>query len=123
VRLKGSANGGHFHLETYVVALSCRGRRFCPSREKKKQQLLWAEWLREELLLPMAHRHVVLTIPRLLRPLLRPSSGKRSPAQQREFVERLPALMEHVRTAVLAWPLLHGVPESLLRAISEVPDS
>jgi hypothetical protein len=33
--------------------------------------LLWAEWLREEVLLPVAHRHVVLTIPRLLRPLFR----------------------------------------------------
>ena len=33
--------------------------------------MLWAEWLREELLLPVAHRHVVLTIPRLLRPLFR----------------------------------------------------
>jgi hypothetical protein len=32
---------------------------------------LWAEWLREEVLLPVAHRHVVLTIPRLLRPLFR----------------------------------------------------
>ena len=53
-----------------LVAFSCRGRSFCPSCEKKKQ-LLWAEWLREEVLLPVAHRHVVLTIPRLLRPLFR----------------------------------------------------
>ena len=53
---------------------SCRGRGFCPSCEKKKQ-LLWAEWLREELLAPVPHRHVVLTIPRLLRPLLRRRRG------------------------------------------------
>jgi Putative transposase/Transposase zinc-binding domain len=53
-----------------LVAFSCRGRSFCPSCEKKKQ-LLWAEWLREEVLLGVAHRHVVLTIPRLLRPLFR----------------------------------------------------
>ena len=53
-----------------LVAFSCRGRSFCPSCEKKKQ-LLWAEWLREELLGEVAHRHVVLTIPRLLRPLFR----------------------------------------------------
>jgi hypothetical protein len=33
--------------------------------------LLWAEWLREDVLMPVAHRHVVLTIPRLLRPLFR----------------------------------------------------
>jgi hypothetical protein len=52
------------------VAFSCRGRSFCPSCEKKKQ-LHWAEWLREELPAAVAHRHVVLTIPRLLRPLFR----------------------------------------------------
>jgi len=56
--------------KSVLVAFSCRGRSFCPSCEKKKQ-LLWAEWLREEALLPVAHRHVVLTIPRLLRPLFR----------------------------------------------------
>ena len=32
-----------------LVAFSCRGRSFCPSCEKKKQ-LLWAEWLCEEVL-------------------------------------------------------------------------
>jgi hypothetical protein len=53
-----------------LVAFSCRGRSFCPSCEKKKQ-LLWAKWLREDVLLPVAHRHVVFTIPRLLRPLFR----------------------------------------------------
>ena len=53
-----------------LVAFSCRGRSFCPFCETKKQ-LLWAEWLREDVLLPVAHRHVVLTIPRLLRPLFR----------------------------------------------------
>jgi hypothetical protein len=53
-----------------LVAFSCRGRSFCPSCEKKKQ-LLWGEWLRDELLAPVPHRHLVLTIPRLLRPLFR----------------------------------------------------
>ena len=53
-----------------LVAFSCRGRSFCPSCEKKKQ-LLWAEWLREQLLAPVPYRHIVLTIPRLLRPLFR----------------------------------------------------
>ena len=53
-----------------LVAFSCRGRSFCPSCEKKKQ-LLWAEWLGEDVLFPVAHRHIVLTIPRLLRPLFR----------------------------------------------------
>jgi len=53
-----------------LVAFSCRGRSFCPSCEKKKQ-LLWAEWPRQELLAPVAHCHVVLTIARLLRPRFR----------------------------------------------------
>ena len=53
-----------------LVAFSCRGRSFCPSCEKKKQHL-WAEWLQDELLAPVPHRHVVLSIPRLLRPLFR----------------------------------------------------
>lgn len=47
-----------------------RGRSFRPSCEKANQ-LLWAEWLREELVAPVPHRHVVLTSPRLLRPLVR----------------------------------------------------
>jgi hypothetical protein len=53
-----------------LCPFSCRGRSFCPSCEKKKQ-LLWAEWLQEAVLEPVPHRHVVLTIPRLLRPLFR----------------------------------------------------
>jgi len=53
-----------------LVAFSCRGRSFCPSCEKKRQ-LLWAEWLCEEVLAQTTHRHVVLTMPRLLRPLFR----------------------------------------------------
>ena len=43
---------------------------FCPSCEKKRS-ILWAEWLREEVLEPVPHRHVVLTMPRLLRALFR----------------------------------------------------
>jgi len=34
-----------------LVAFSRRGRSFCPSCEKKKQ-LLWAEWLREQVFRP-----------------------------------------------------------------------
>ena len=54
---------------SYLVPFSCRGRNFCPSCEKKKQ-LLWAEWLQEEVQ-PVPHRHVVLTMPRLLRGIFR----------------------------------------------------
>jgi hypothetical protein len=55
---------------SYLVPSSCRVRSFCPSCEKKRS-LLWAEWLREEVLDPVPHRHLVLTIPRVLRPLFR----------------------------------------------------
>jgi len=55
---------------SYLIPYSCRGRSFCPSCEKKRS-ILWAEWLREEVLDPVPHRHVVLTMPRLLRPLFR----------------------------------------------------
>jgi hypothetical protein len=55
---------------TYVVPFSCRGRSFCPSCEKK-HALLWAEWLSRDLLAAVSHRHLVFTIPRLLRPLFR----------------------------------------------------
>jgi hypothetical protein len=53
-----------------LCPFSCRGRNFCPSCEKKKQ-LLWAEWLQNEVLAPVPHRHLVLTIPRLLRGIFR----------------------------------------------------
>ncbi len=53
-----------------LVPYSCRGRSFCPSCEKKRS-ILWAEWLREEVLEPVPHRHVVLTMPRLLRGIFR----------------------------------------------------
>ena len=55
---------------SYAVPFSCRTRSFCPSCEKKRA-LLWAEWVRAELLKAVAHRHVVFTVPRLLRLLFR----------------------------------------------------
>jgi hypothetical protein len=54
----------------YLIPFSCRGRSFCPSCEKKTQ-LLWAEWLHDEVLELVPHRHIVLTIPRLLRGVFR----------------------------------------------------
>jgi hypothetical protein len=56
--------------KSYLIPYSCRGRSFCPSCEKKRS-LLWAEWLKQEVLEVVPHRHVVVTIPRLLRPLFR----------------------------------------------------
>ena len=59
---------------SYLIPYSCRGRSFCPSCEKKRS-ILWAEWLREEVLEPVPHRHVVLTMPRLLRGIFRKRRG------------------------------------------------
>ena len=56
--------------EGVLCPFSCRGRSSCPSCEKKRQ-LLWAEWLQKEVLAPVPHRHLVLTMPRLLRGIFR----------------------------------------------------
>ena len=55
---------------SYLIPYSCRGRSFCPSCEKKRS-MLWAEWLQKEVLAPVPHRHVVMTMPRLLRGIFR----------------------------------------------------
>jgi hypothetical protein len=80
---------------SYLIPYSCRGRSFCPSCEKKRS-LLWAEWLREEVLAPVPHRHVVVTMPRFLRRLL---------LKRRELMLDLSqsasdALCEHVRREI-----------------------
>ena len=56
--------------KSFIAPFSCRSRNLCPSCEKKRS-LLWAEWLQQEVLAPVPHRHVVLTMPRLLRPTFR----------------------------------------------------
>ena len=45
---------------------SCHGRGFCPSCHSKRREE-WGEWMREELVLDVPHRQVVLTIPKMLR--------------------------------------------------------
>jgi hypothetical protein len=52
----------------HLLAFSCRTRNFCPSCQAKRAAL-FAEKLSEEILAPVPHRHVVLTIPRALRGL------------------------------------------------------
>jgi hypothetical protein len=56
--------------KSFIAPFSCRARNLCPSCEKKRS-LLWAEWLQQEVLEPVPHRHSVLTMPRLLRPTFR----------------------------------------------------
>ncbi len=53
----------------HLLAFSCRQRGICGSCQAKRSAL-FAEWLVEEVLLPVPHRHVVFTIPKALRGLI-----------------------------------------------------
>ena len=54
-----------FHnFDRFLTA--CKTRGFCPSCHAKRREE-WGQWVRETLLLDMAHRQVVLTIPKTLR--------------------------------------------------------
>ena len=53
----------------HLLAFSCQTRNFCPSCQAKRSAL-FAEHLVTEILEPVPHRHVVLTIPRVLRGML-----------------------------------------------------
>ena len=55
------------HAE-HLLAFSCRTRNLCSSCQSKRSAL-FAERLRAEIVSPVAHRHVVFTIPRVLRGL------------------------------------------------------
>ncbi|NIR60511.1 MAG: transposase [Gammaproteobacteria bacterium] len=50
----------------FLVAFRCKGRQFCPSCHARRLAE-WSLWLDEELLAPVAHRQVVLTVPKRLR--------------------------------------------------------
>jgi len=52
--------------EERLVMFSCRTRGFCPSCHAKRLEE-WGEWMRETLLLDVAYRQVVFTIPKRLR--------------------------------------------------------
>ena len=51
----------------YLVAFSCKARGFCPSCQSKRQAE-FAAFLTDEVLAPVPHRQVVLSVPRRLRP-------------------------------------------------------
>lgn len=50
----------------FLVALRCKGRHFCPSCHARRLAE-WSRWLDEHLLAAVAHRQVVLTLPKRLR--------------------------------------------------------
>jgi hypothetical protein len=51
-----------------LLPFSCQGRNFCP-RCQAKRAALFAEHLRQTILAPVGHRHLIVTIPRALRGL------------------------------------------------------
>jgi hypothetical protein len=51
----------------FLVAFRCKGRHFCPSCHARRLTE-WSVWLDEHLLAAVAHRQVVLTLPKRLRP-------------------------------------------------------
>ena len=50
----------------YLLAYSCKRRYFCTSCHTKRA-VAFAEWLHTTVLMPVAHRQIVLTIPKMLR--------------------------------------------------------
>jgi len=50
----------------YLLAHSCKRRRFCPSCHQKRV-VEFGEWLCQEVVKAIPHRHVVLSIPKILR--------------------------------------------------------
>ncbi|HWR96867.1 MAG TPA: transposase zinc-binding domain-containing protein, partial [Candidatus Methanoperedens sp.] len=54
----------------YLLASSCKRRHFCTSCHTKRA-VAFAEWLHETVLWPVAHRQIVLTIPKMLRAYFR----------------------------------------------------
>lgn len=50
----------------YLVAFSCKRRHFCPSCHQKRV-VEFGEWFLDELALTVPHRHIVFSIPKLIR--------------------------------------------------------
>ena len=79
----------------YLLAFSCKSRWFCPSCHQKNVQTT-ARFILDHVLAPVAHRHYVLAIPRMLRPYFQ---------RHRHLLKRLCALAhesltEYLRTAL-----------------------
>ena len=106
-----------------LLALSCKTRAFCPSCSAKRA-LLWAELVQEKVLKPVGHRHVVFTLPKMLRPYFKfhrdllPILCHAAWDALREFFEAslskgaLPGAILTINTAgdFLGWqPHIHGI--------------
>jgi len=83
----------------YLLAFSCKSRWFCPSCHQRKV-LSTASHLVDHVLLPVPHRHFVLALPKLLRPLF---------YRYRGLLKRLCTVAQQTITAVLRMAL--GLPK------------
>ena len=63
----------HCHNE-YLLAFSCKTRSFCPSCNAKRS-VVFSEWVCEEVMEPVTHRHYVFSIPKILRTYFRYNRG------------------------------------------------
>ncbi|MCC6739835.1 MAG: transposase zinc-binding domain-containing protein [Planctomycetia bacterium] len=102
--------------DEFLLAHSCKSRCLCPSCQKKRQ-VEFGEWVATELMEAVPHRHVVLSVPRRLRPFFRRncerlpklaraawwSVGDRTPARP-GGVERLPERRPGRRPGAAAHP-------------------
>ena len=50
----------------YLLAFSCKTRSFCPSCHAKRSAV-FSEWVCDEVMEPVTHRHYVFSIPKILR--------------------------------------------------------
>jgi len=79
----------------YLLAFSCKSRWFCPSCHQKNVQTT-ARFILDQVVAPVAHKHYVLAIPRMLRPYFQ---------RHRYLLKRLctlahESLSEYLRTAL-----------------------
>ena len=92
----------------FLVPFSCRTRNFCPSCQQKRS-LLFAEKLREDVLAPVHHRHMIFTIPVALRGLF---------LRERRLLGLLPrCAYETVRRV---YQELHGTRDSLPGMVASI---
>jgi len=79
----------------YLLAFSCKSRWFCPSCHQKNVQTT-ARFILDHVLAPVAHRHYVLAIPRMLRPYFQ----RHRPLLKRLCALAHESLTEYLRTAL-----------------------
>ena len=93
--------------EEYLTGFSCKCRFFCASCHQRRV-LEWAEWLQEHVLEERPHRQVVLSLPRVLRPLF---------LRERKLLRELPGCAWRAMTAYFKASLQDKVIPGMVVAI------